>query len=289
MMKQLILTIVCFVVLISSCGQNPQQQEQLTQALQEADSLKLALAKGDAEMEEMLTLLNEIDDNFQRIKTAESYLTVQSAATGEMSASTKDRINSDMKLLAETLTKNKEQIDKLHVQLRRSGVQSAELQKVVARKQQELEEKTTLITTLQAELAKRDMRIAELDEVVSTLNVRNSLQDALIEKQANTLNTAFFCFGTAKELKAQNIVTGGGFSSQKVLEPGFNKSYFSEIDIRKVEAIELYAPKAVLKTSHPNGTYEFVVNSRTKELTFKILDAEKFWSVTRYLVIEVKF
>ena len=50
------------------------------------------------------------------------------------------------------------------------------------------------------------------------------------------LHTAYYCFGTAKELKDQKILSGGGlFAKSKVLQSGFNKDYFISIDIREVK------------------------------------------------------
>lgn len=284
-MKQLTVLIACVALLFSACD-NKKSAEYLALQL-ENDSLRLESAKGNTEMEELLSLLNDIDDNFQKIKAAENYLTVQSAKGGELTPTTKDRINSDMQLLAETLTKNKEQIAKLQAQLKKGNVKSAELNKLIQKLQTEMDEKTLMITELQTQLSQRDERIAELDEVVSALSVRSTLQDALIERQDATINTAYYCFGTSKELKDEKILTGGGFSAQKALQPGFNKDYFTKIDIRNVTSIPLYAKKASLKSNHPEGTYELEKDPTTKELTLKITNVTEFWSLGRYLVVEV--
>jgi len=42
-----------------------------------------------------------------------------------------------------------------------------------------------------------------------------------------------------------------------------------------------------LLTAHPEGTYEFVKDDKD-QLILKITNPNKFWSVSRYLVIEVK-
>ncbi len=285
-MKKLVLVFACIAIIFSACEDKKKTAE--LQALQaENDSLMLVATKGNAELDELLGLMNEIDDNFQKIKAAENYLTVQSAQSGELTPTTKERINSDMKLLAETLTKNKEQIAKLQSQLKSSGIQSGELKKLIDKMQAEMDEKTVMIVELQQQLSQRDTRIAELDEVVTALSARSTIQSAVIEDQDIALNTAYFCFGTSKELKDQKIITGGGFSAEKVLKPGFNKDYFSQIDIRETTQIPLQAKKAKLKSNHPNGTYEFVKDPTTGELTFKILDVKEFWSLGKYLVLEV--
>jgi chromosome segregation ATPase len=283
-MKHSVLIFASIAILFLACDNTNKQ----TQALQqENDSLKLIIVQENAEMNDLLTLMNEIDDNFQKIKAAENYLTVQSAKGGDLTPSTKDRINSDMQFLAETLTKNKEQIAKLRSQLKKGNLQSEALKRLLESREAELEEKTALIVELQQQLSQKDTRIAELDEVVTALSNRTTIQDALIEDQDASLNTAYYCFGTLKELKDEKIITGGGLRSEKVLKDDFNRNYFTRIDIRTTTQIPLQAKKAKLKSTHPAGSYEYVSHPETKELTFKILDVKEFWSLGRYLVIEV--
>lgn len=83
--------------------------------------------------------------------------------------------------------------------------------------------KTQLITSLQESLAKRDVRIAELDEAITNLTgqvehltTENEQQKEVLMTQDEALNTVYYALGTNKELKEQKIVEGGGlFSSKK--------------------------------------------------------------------------
>ena len=170
--------------------------------------------------------MNEVEDGFRQIKEAENYLVTQKDANGEVSLTTREQIKNDMTLVAETLQKNKERLDKLQKQLNQNKNQSAALQKTVTRLQNEIEEKTQLITSLQESLAKRDVRIAELDEAVTNLTgqvehltTENEQQKEVLMTQDEALNTVYYALGTNKELKEQKIVEGGGlFSSKKVME-----------------------------------------------------------------------
>lgn len=286
-MKQIVIALSVLAVVFTSCDLSNKKQAEYLALEQERDSLKLEVMKSGAELEDMLSLLNEIDDNFQKIKSVENYLTVQSAKGGELTPTTKERISNDMKLLAETLQKNKEQISKLQAQLGKSKLNSAELSKMISKLQVEMDSKAVMITDLQAQLSQRDIRIAELDEVVTALSTRSSLQDALIESQDANLHTAYYCFGTAKELKDEKIISGGVFTSSKTLPAGFNKEYFTKVDIRQFTSLPLNSKKATLKSNHPKDSYELAKDPNTKELTLKIINTTEFWSVSRYLVIEV--
>ena len=199
-----------------------------------------------------------------------------------------------MQLISETLKKNKETISQLEDKLKKSGIQSAALRKTISRLSSELDQKATMIVALQEDLAKKNVRIQELDEMVSSLNedVENlattaAAQSEKLGEQDKALNTAYYCFGTAKELKDQKILSGGGlFSKSKVLQSGFNKDYFISVDVREVKEIPLFAAKAKLKSNHPEGSYEFV-KDEDGNLTLNITDPKTFWSLGKYLVIEV--
>ena len=72
------------------------------------------------------------------------------------------------------------------------------------------------IETLQAELASKNIRIAELDEAVvalnknvDELNAENDAKTKTVEAQDKALNAAWFVFGTKSELKDQKILKKG--------------------------------------------------------------------------------
>ena len=48
----------------------------------------------------------------------------------------------------------------------------------------------------------------------------------------------------------------------------------------------MFAAKAKLKSNHPEGSYEFV-KDEDGNLTLNITDPKTFWSLGKYLVIEV--
>lgn len=289
-MKKLLLACTCATLLVS-CGQNSAEYKKLKA---ENDSLKIENTKATSEMNEILSTLNDVEADIQSIRDAENYLNLQQQTGGEFSKSNREQIKQNMQLISETLKKNKETISQLEDKLKKSGIQSAALRKTISRLSSELDQKATMIVALQEDLAKKNVRIQELDEMVSSLNedVENlattaAVQSEKLNEQDKALNTAYYCFGTAKELKDQKILSGGGlFSKSKVLQSGFNKDYFISVDIREVKEIPLFAAKAKLKSNHPEGSYKFV-KDEDGNLTLNITDPKTFWSLGKYLVIEV--
>ena len=289
-MKKLLLACTCATLLVS-CGQNSAEYKKLKA---ENDSLKIENTKATSEMNEILSTLNDVEADIQSIRDAENYLNLQQQTGGEFSKSNREQIKQNMQLISETLKKNKQQISELEEKLKKSGIQSSALRKTISRLSSELDQKATMIVALQEDLAKKNVRIQELDEMVSSLNedVENlattaAVQSEKLNEQDKALNTAYYCFGTAKELKDQKILSGGGlFSKSKVLQSGFNKDYFISVDVREVKEIPLFAAKAKLKSNHPEGSYEFV-KDEDGNLTLNITDPKTFWSLGKYLVIEV--
>ncbi|OUO55046.1 hypothetical protein B5F77_01950 [Parabacteroides sp. An277] len=289
-MKKVLVACMCTALLVS-CGQQSAEQKRL-QA--ENDSLKVENAKATSELNDMLATLDDIEAGFNSIREAENYLKVQQQAGDEMTPGRREQIKENMKLVSETLKKNREQIADLQKKLNQSGSKNATLQKMVNRLSKELDEKTAQIVALQEDLAKKNVRIQELDEAVADLNenvenlsTTNAAQAEKLDAQDKELHTAYYCFGTSKELKAQNILSKKGlFSKTKVLQDGFNKDYFITIDIREVTEIPLFASKAKLQSNHPQGSYEFVEDEEGNQ-TLKITNPESFWSLSKYLVIEV--
>ena len=169
------------------------------------------------------------------------------------------------------------------------------MKKALANLNAELEAKTQQIATLQTELASKNIRIAELDDVVAGLNenvkdliAENEVKSATVASQDKALNTAWFVYGTKSELKDQKIISSKLLQKIKVLEnDDFNKDYFTQIDIRTDKTIKLYSKTAEFLTTHPEGTYELVKDNEGL-LTLSIVNPNKFWSVSRYLVILVK-
>lgn len=289
MKKVLIATTLC-TAMLASCVQNSAEYKKL-QA--ENDSLKIENTRANAEMDEILNTLNEVEADIQSIRDAENYLNIQQQS-GDLNQSSRERIKENMQLISETLKRNKQQISELEEKLKKSGIQSEALRKTISRLSSELDQKANMIVALQEDLAKKNVKIQELDATIASLNedVENlstttAAQSEKLKEQDKALHTAYYCFGTSKELKDQKILSGGGlFSKSKVLQAGFNKDYFISVDIREVKEIPLFAGKAKLKSNHPEGSYEFVEDEEGN-LTLVITDAQAFWSLGKYLVIEV--
>jgi chromosome segregation ATPase len=288
MKKNLIAYAAC-IILFTACVENSAEYKKMKA---DNDSMKLQMKKSEVEMDDMLSILNAIEDDIKSIRETEKYLDIPKET--ELSGSKRQQIKDNMAIVVETLKKNKQQLAKLQDRLNESALHSSALQKTIDRLTKDIDEKAQFIVQLQNDLNSKDRQIAKLSGQVEELSgdmdallELNEIQIEQISRQDKSLNRVYYCFGTKKELKEQRILTGGGLlSKSKALQGNFNKEYFITIDKRHVTAIPLYASKAKIKTNHPKGSYKFF-EDEDGLLTLEIDKPEQFWSLSKYLVIEV--
>ena len=282
-MKKILCFVSCLAVL-TSCDYFTREKEQLTA---QNDSLTVALGEKQFALDQAMQSIADIQEGFRAINEAEGRVAIQTGVEGVTDA---QRLKEDLQFIQQKMEENRKQIEQLQKKLNASGSEAASLRKVLANLQQELADKTASIAALHSELAQKNFRIAELDSAVvmlttdvNTLQEITDAQHEVIEQQVTQLHTAWYVYGTAKELKEQNILKDGKVMSSA----DFNKNYFTEIDTRDDSVFPLYAKHAKLLTVHPAGSYEFT-KDESKQLTLSIIDAEAFWSVSRYMVILVR-
>ena len=285
-MKKLTVLFVC-AAMLASCDSFKGGNKDLKA---ENDSLLMELTQRNAELDDMMGTFNEVQEGFRKINAAESRVDLQRGTITENSASAKQQIASDIEFISKQMEENKAQIAKLQAQLKNSKYNSTQLKKAVEALTTELNAKQQRIEELQTELASKNIRIQELDAAVSdlsaekeTLTAENEAKPKTVAEQEKSLNAAWFVFGTKSELKAQKILQSGDV----LKSADFNKDYFTQIDIRTTKEIKLYSKRAELLTTHPAGSYELVKDDKG-QLTLKITNPTEFWSVSKYLVIQVK-
>lgn len=270
---------------LASCKDKPNTRE-TADLNQRIDSLNRVNVQKDNEINDMLETLNTIEDGFRAINEAQGRVTVERRGEGADAA---QRIRENMQFINETMTQNKDLINKLRLRLRESNTASEQLRKTLENLTAQLEAKESELAVLRQELEAKDIHIAELDEQVSQLNEDvttlkddKARKEETISLQDKELNTAWYVFGTKRELKEQNILKSG-----EVLQGNFNKNYFTKIDIRVDKEIKLMSRDAKLLTNHPAGSYT-LERDANKQYVLRITNPQQFWSTSKYLVVQVK-
>ena len=118
---------------------------------------------------------------------------------------------------------------------------------------------------------------------MASLTEENRSKAEKVQQQEKELNSAWFVFGTKSELKEQKILSKGDVLKSS----DFNKDYFTKIDIRYDKDLKFYSKSAELLSTHPAGSYQ-LVKDKLGQYELHITDPQKFWSVSKYLVVQVK-
>lgn len=253
----------------------------------ERDSLRNIIDQKDSEINDLMGTFNEIQQGFDLINEAEGRVNMM--RTGAENNSSAANIRENMDFIQQTLDENKRKIEELQSKLKSSSINSSKLKEAVNSLTQQLNDKNAELESLRAQLAEKDVKIEELSGTVTTLKTENEqvkqqkeATEEIARNQDAQLNTAWYVFGTSKELKAEGILSKG-----EVLQGNYNKNYFTKIDIRKVSVIPLESKSASILTNHPAGSYTLLKDGKG-QYTLRITDAAKFWSVSKYLVVKVK-
>lgn len=283
-MKKLFFIVCCAALLVTGCKDGKNSPESTNVHL--ADSLNEVIAQRDSEINDMMGTFNEVQEGLRQISEAEGRVALAKSGEG---TSSKQKMKEDIQFIAAQMKKNKELIAQLQKKLEGSSLNATQLKKTIEGLQAQLVEKEKQLQTLREELDKKDIHIMELDESVNNLNtnvsnLKNESQKKTetINAQDKQLNTAWYVFGTKKELKGQRILENG-----KVMNGNFNKNYFTKIDIRNTTEIKLYSKSAKLMTAHPSSSYT-LVRDANKQYTLRITNPQIFWSTSKYLVVLVK-
>jgi peptidoglycan hydrolase CwlO-like protein len=289
-MKKLIV-LVMGIVILGACHNYKKDAQKLTM---EKDSLEQVAAFRDSTIASFLDDFSAIQANLDSIKQIEKIVSVQSGSNRELTASQKQLIIEDIATLHELLRKNKELTASFQTKLRNSNNKIASLEKTIAGLElminnldAQVREKDVVIADLTNDVKRLNVNINELNEKIAAVETESQRKTVTIENQTEALNTAYFAFGTTKELKDNGIIekSGGviGIGKTPVMKKDFNRDYFTEIDIRDFEYLRLMAKKAKLITVHPEGSYHFT-GEKTADTLF-IDNAAEFWKVSKYLVV----
>lgn len=248
-MKKIFLCVMCAAAL-TACNNGANKKDQAF--AEERDSLMQVINDKDTELNEIMGTVNEIQEGFRRINEAEGRITVND---GNMESETsKQAIRENMQYIQDAMAQNRDKISQLKEKLRTSTIGGDKLKKMVDDLSTQLEAQKQRVQELEAQLAEKDIVIAQqgeaitsLNENVNTLAEENKTKTQTVTEQDKQLHTAWYVFGTKSELKEQKILKDGDVLKSN----DFNKDYFTKVDIRYDKEIKLYSKSAKLLTNHP--------------------------------------
>lgn len=287
----LALALCSLVALTSACSKNEQTAKSDDQDSQKiAGASKEDLEQAVSDRDELLSLVNEISNGLADIKNLENIV----ATDGSETPSQKAKIRQDIAAIQAALTDRRQRLEELEKKLSSSNVYTSKLSKTIESMKLQIENQTKEIASLTQQLSDAKAEIGSLNNQVDSLNTTVadvSGQRDVAQQEAtnynNQLNEVFIAIGNKKELKENHILEKKFLSKTKILSGDFNQKFFSTQDKRTYEGQVLYgAKKAEIKTNQPKDSY--TLTKQGNNMVLKVLNKDRFWSNTSYLVIQIK-
>lgn len=221
---------------------------------------------------------NKEADHIQQIKT-------------KLAAENNATVNDNIAKLNSLLQANQEEIETLKKQAKNNAFRAAKLKKEVESVKALLDEECAKTATLQSEVAAKDSTLAALDATLRTLNAelnkarkQMAEQKDILDKYADELFSGYYITGSKSDLKKKQVLGKNGCRTMLFQEPA-NKGDFTKVNILDTKVIKLPASvKGKMLSSHPKASYK--LEKQGDEKVLEIIDAEAFWSITKYLVIQ---
>lgn len=279
------------IMVFASCGQGKKAEVNRLKA--ENDSLQHAKIMLEQEVNDYFSTLNEVQQNIEKIKSAQNVLSVKPLSENTPE-DVRNKVTEDMAYINEMILTNKQELEDLRTKLKRSSFKLDDVERTLAQLTKQLNEESAKVARLQITIMKKDSVITKLGTAVDSLgkNVeelasQNEEKQGVIKEQDQAINSAWYAIGSRKELRDNKIVTSDGiFSAQKVLQADFNKNYFVKVDARNTRSIPLYSTsKARILTNHTKTSY--TLEKENENYVLVITNPAEFWSVSKYLVVEV--
>ena len=271
-MKKLLLIPLALSVLIS-CQNNKQEMQRLVEV---NDSLTIVTSMQDRIVIDYVEAFNEIQNNLNEIKKAENIITLNTNdLNNELSPGDEERIIEDIKLINDLMDENKRKISNLEQKLKASGGNNNELQKMITYLQDQMLAKDLELAKLNDKLDALNIEVKNLSATLDTVKTESSKKSKIIEEQIIEINTAYYVYGTEKELREQNILTkAGGFigiGKSTTLKQDFDVNYFTKVDIRELNEIILQTEEAKIITNHPTNSYKLIGDKAIEKINLKNL------------------
>jgi hypothetical protein len=287
-----ITSVLVVMLVMASCNQQQMeaQQEEIAHLTEENEMLRQTAAEKDAHLSEFFETMTNIRDNLNEIKVRQNLISEETRDKDLIGPDARQQIEDDLKIISDLMEDNRKRIATLNRRIRESNVKIQEFENLVASLTAEIEERNVEISQLRDSMNELNIYNAELTATIDRLEEENTERLQLIEEQVEQLNTAYYVFGTRKELQEQEIIDrqGGilGIGRTTVVSPNVNTDYFTRVNISQIDKVTVPASSLKLVSTHPKDSY-FVETTEDEGAQIVIENPEKFWSNTRYLVVSI--
>ncbi len=282
-----LLSFLLFAGMFYSCEQFDGTEKD--ERIAELEASNEELARESAEKDSVLRAFDEtfstISRNLAMIRESEETIRMESGDV-ELSVDQREAIEAEIQDINTLLEANREKI--------------SELNATISRFHEEVGRYKNLVSGLEAQIVAKDEEIAELKKNLVAANFTIDILNKMNEELANEIRTnqgtietittdanmAYYVIGTFKELKEKGIAERAGILAGKQVQQDFVREDFVAIDRRELSQINLSSMDAEVLSNHPTTSYEFV-GETDEDYKLVIKNPKEFWSVTKYLVVQI--
>src|SRR5690554_202494 len=253
------------------------QETELIELRNKVAQLELEGEQKDAALNEAFSFFNEVQSNLAKINIKEDEIRVRST-NPELTQEDQDWILQEIQNINFLRKQNAQNVSTLKKKIAEKDLKIAGLENMTDRLVMQIRDRDEQIASLQRTLADLDMEYSELfDEYQQQVELA---LDVMKE-----MNTVYYAYGTLDELISNKVlVREGGFigiGKKTNIAEDLNLEYFQKMDKSKVKELTIIGKKPEMVTDHPISSYEWKGNKLI------ILDADKFWRISNYLVVTV--
>lgn len=283
-MKKILLLLL---PLMASC-ESISHKEELASLRAERDSLENIATAKSKEIESYEVFIGEIAQCLDSITVQEQMLVLTNSDEYGNKYS-KKKILANIRSFEELLTRQRMRIGELCDSLLNLQKFNSQIAEVASFLTSQIEQKNEQIRKLQIDVAAGKRDIASLrhnleDMMLSNQEMEQTNQTLtnIIEVQDRKINEGYFIVETIKQLKELGLLKGGFFSKKTIDVDGIDKSKFTCVDIRKFRELQIEGKSPKILSQMPADSYHWDGN------TLVIDHPDLFWSVSSYLIIQVK-
>jgi DNA repair exonuclease SbcCD ATPase subunit len=276
--------VAAFTLLMMTACKDPQKDETV---VRQRDSLLAVIDQRENSVNDFINSFNDVERNLDSVSRRQHIISMNSNKS-DLKTDQKARINEEIKAINDLMVANSKKLKELNHKLNRVDKKNAQLQKTIETLNNQLTQKYQELAELNERLNALNVQVAQLQTTVDTLNVHNAAQMQIISDKTNELHTAYYVVGHARDLEKSKLIDkkGGllGMGKTEKLSQNFDNTMFTKIDYTQTMSIPINSKEMKIVTTHPDGSYN--VDKTGKMITsLMITDPEKFWSVSKYLVI----
>lgn len=283
-MNTRVIAILIAAFTFSACS-NEDSQSQIERLNTENEKLQRELIMKDSTLYVFEESFTSIQQNLALISEREVSIQLRSGEL-QLTSDSREDITKDIQAINNLLEENKKTIARLNNQVSKYGTDLSGFKKLTDQLEADIRSKEEQIRFIKENLTAANFTIDILNEMLDSAEFRNEVQTSMIKLTVDELYTAFYAIGPYKELQKNDVLikegTIVGLAGSKKLKPDFNKDYFEKISTLETRTIPLNSKKVELISNHPTSSYELTGED---EKTIKILDIDRFWSASKYLVV----